>query len=125
MVLGGLAGSDGLSRVLPVVAGFLALVAFGRRALVLWNVDALLFDDPSRGPRLPARPRQAARPRRSFSGRRNALRLVGLAGISLLFSVAMPGQQIAEGRWVLYASYTFKKVDSRRKGLLLEMGFTP
>jgi len=93
MVLGGLSGSDGLPRVLPVVAGFLAMVAFGRRALVLWNVDALLFANPSRGPRLPARPRRAARPRRSFSGRRSAFRLVGLAGISLLSSVATPGQQ--------------------------------
>ena len=93
MVLGGLAGSDGLPRVLPVVAGFLTMIAFGRRALVLWNVDALLFANPSRGPRLPARPRRAARPRRCLSGRRSAFRLVGLAGISLLSSVATPGQQ--------------------------------
>jgi len=93
LVLGGFAGSDGLLPVLPVVAGYLALVAFVRRALVLWNVDALLFDDPSRAPRLRARSRQADRPCRSFSGRRSALRLVGLAGVSFLSSVALPGQQ--------------------------------
>jgi hypothetical protein len=95
MVLGGLAGSGGLIPVLPVVAGFLALVAFVRRALVLWNVDALLFDEPSRNPRARPRPRirQAARPRRSLSGRCDALRLIGLAGIGLLSSVAMAGQQ--------------------------------
>ncbi len=93
IVLGGLAGSPGLPPVLPVVAGFLALVGFVRRALVLWNVDALLFDKPPRGPRLPARSCQAARPPRSFKGGRNALRAVGLAGIGLLSSVAMSGQQ--------------------------------
>src|SRR5438876_3170695 len=90
-VLGGLAGSDGLPRVLPVVAGFLALVAFVRRALVLWNVDALLFDNPSRISRRPARPRQAGCFRRSFSGRRTALRLIGLVGIGLLFFVPVSG----------------------------------
>ena len=93
LILGALARSDGMARTLPVVVGFVGLVGFVRRSLVLWNVDALLFDNPSRGLRLPARPRQAARPRQSFSGQRKALRLVGLAGISLLSSVAIPGQQ--------------------------------
>jgi hypothetical protein len=93
LVLGGLAGSDGLSRVLLVAAGFLGLVVFVHRALVLWNVDALLFENPSRRPRLPAPPRQAAHARRCVASRRNALRVVGLAAISLLSSVAVPGQQ--------------------------------
>ncbi len=93
VVLGGLAGSDRLLPILPVVAGFLALIAFVRRALVLWNVDALLFDSPSQGLRLPARSQQTARPRRSFRDRRSALRLVGLAGIGLLSSVVLTGQQ--------------------------------
>jgi hypothetical protein len=93
VVLGGLAGTNGLRPVLPVVAGFVALLASARRALVLWNVDTLLFENPPRGPRLPARSYQAARPRRSLKGGRNALRAVGLASIGLLSSVATSGQQ--------------------------------
>ena len=36
-----------------------------------------------------------------------------------------PGLIVTEGRWVLYASYTFKNGDSRSNALLLEMGFAP
>ena len=93
MVLGGLAGSHGLRPVLPVVAGFVALITFVRRALVLWNVDAPLFENPPPRPRPPAPPCQPARPRRSLKGGRNALRAVGLAGIGLLSSVDTSGQQ--------------------------------
>jgi hypothetical protein len=92
MVLGGLY-PDGLPSALPVAAGFLALVAFVRRALVLWNVDALLFDRPSRASRRAARSHGAARPGLSFSGRRHALRLVGLAGVAFLSSAVLSGQQ--------------------------------
>jgi hypothetical protein len=38
---------------------------------------------------------------------------------------ASAGLIITQGRWVLYAAYTFKNGDSKHSGLLLEMGFTP
>jgi hypothetical protein len=38
---------------------------------------------------------------------------------------ASAGLIVTQGPWVLYASYTFKNGESRRSGLLLELGFTP
>jgi hypothetical protein len=92
MVLGGFARS-GLLSFLCVTAGFLALVGCVRRALLLWNLDAFVFEDSPELPLEAGRSRPPARPRRSCGVRSGAFRLLCLGGIALLPAISGPGQQ--------------------------------
>lgn len=38
---------------------------------------------------------------------------------------ASPGVIVTPGAWVIYAAYSFKNGESRRSGVLLEVGVTP
>jgi uncharacterized membrane protein YfcA len=68
--LGSLARSDGLARILPVLAGFLGLVVLTRRALLLLRVDSFLFEKPSERPRGLDRLQPSVRSRRTGAVKR-------------------------------------------------------
>lgn len=76
MLLGGFA-SPGLMSVLPVTAGFLALVLCVRQALLLWDLDRVVFEDSPKIPIEFVRSRPPARPSRFEGGRSGVLRLFG------------------------------------------------
>jgi hypothetical protein len=116
MVLGGLARS-GLSSFIWVTAGFLALIGCGRRALLLWNIDALVFEDSPELPLEARRSRPPARPRRSFGVRSGAFRLLALAGIGLLPAISGPAH-----RTIFEVPDAPVQEDSRTNGLAIEAG---